>query len=81
MSDIKNTDVKLPVGLATTKLTLDEIGVIFVLMALPHLEGDHEWDTNERLKEIVEDFLKRGILIATLTTDGGTNVEIDLDKV
>lgn len=77
----KNHDVTLPVDLATNKLSLEEIGSIFILMALPHLESDHGWDKNDRLKDIVDDFFKRGILTSTPTGDGGANVEIDLDKV
>lgn len=77
----KNQEVTLPVDLATNKLSLDEIGSIFILMALPYLESDHGWDKNDRLKDIVDDFFKRGILTSTPDDDGGNNVEIDLDKV
>lgn len=77
----KITDVILPTDLATNKLTLEEIGSIFILMALPHLESDHGWDKDEKLKGIIEDFFNRGILTSTTESDGGVNVEIDLDKV
>lgn len=81
MDKNKTMEVLLPVDLATNKLSLNEIGSIFVLMALPYLDNDHGWDKDDSLKDIIEDFFKRGILTSTSADDGGVNVEIDLDKI
>lgn len=67
-------DITLPIEL-TNGLTLEEIGAIYILMALPHLEKSSKWFIDDRLNELLHYFEEEGIVI---TNDENFNIEIDL---
>jgi hypothetical protein len=67
-------DIKLPLELADG-MTLEEIGAIYILMALPHLPRESNWFIDEKLIDYLRYFEEEGII----TTNGEDfNIEIDL---
>lgn len=67
-------DIVLPIELANG-LTLEEIGAIYILMCLPHLDRSSEWFIDDRLQELLVSFTEEGIVT---TNDDDFNIEIDL---
>lgn len=70
-------EITLPIELANTHLTLEEIGALFVLMALPHFDTDLKWGEHKQFMGIIQDFVREGIIIPSKVNDD-TSVEIDL---
>lgn len=68
------TDIKLPLELADG-MTLEEIGAIYILMALPYLPRESNWFIDDKLIEYLKYFEEEGIIH---TNKENFNVEIDL---
>lgn len=68
-------EVTLPTEIIEGALTLEEIGALFILMALPYYDNDLGWDKNNKFKDIINHFIKEGIIIPN---NKDNSVEIDL---
>ena len=71
------TDITLPVDLASDGLTLEEIGALYVLMALPKLNRKSKWFIDDKLLAYLNYFIDEEIVIPS-GEDGNLNIEIDL---
>ena len=67
-------EITLPLELANG-LTLEEIGAMYILMALPHLPRDSNWFIDEKLIDYLNYFESEEII---KTNKDNFNIEIDL---
>jgi hypothetical protein len=67
-------EITLPLELADG-MTLEEIGAIYILMALPHLPRESNWFIDEKLINYLRYFEEEGIIE---TNKENFNIEIDL---
>jgi hypothetical protein len=72
-------DLTLPIELAETKLTLDEIGAIFVLYSMNKISDDSklEWSLDKGLSLIMKDLVSMGIVSIT-ESENGPVLDIDI---
>ena len=75
-------DIKLPYDLATSGLSLHEIGGIFVLFASTHMTSEEKakWD-KDKLFSITMKSLVKNEIININQKGGDVYVEIDLEKI
>lgn len=74
---MNNLEITLPVELASDGLTLEEIGALYVLMALPKLDRKSKWFIDDSLLEYLNYFIDEEIVIPS-KEDGNLGIEIDL---
>ena len=78
---IMKSDILLPVELAESgKLSLSQIGALFVLMAMPHLDTTNPWNHDSEFKDIVSDLVNKRIIIPSMDGDE-LNIEIDITDI
>lgn len=75
----RKTEITLPIELANLHLDLDDIGAIFVLMCIPHMDDAEkaEWVKDEDFMYIINDLMNEEI-VKSSEIDGELTVEIDL---
>lgn len=73
MKDVTIPDITLPLDVA--KLSVEEIGTIFLVMAMPHLTDDEKvrWATDEVFISTIKDLIKEEIIVIS-----NDEVEINL---
>jgi len=74
----KSKDITLPVELANSRLSLIEIGSLFVLMSLPLMDKkDFDfWKNNDVLKSHITMLIKAGIVFQKRN---GDDIELEID--
>lgn len=79
MEIIQPKDIVLPVELASGKYSLKEIGSIFVLMSIPHLDtlSKEKWNEDEDLMDILDTLITEGIA-TTVEIDGNLNLVMNI---
>jgi hypothetical protein len=75
-------EIILPIELASSKLSLADIGTLFVLMCIPHMndEDRQRWSSYSDFTEEVAYLIDEGIVIPS-QVDGDLHVEIDLANI
>jgi hypothetical protein len=67
-------DITIPTEIINGSLTLEEIGTLIILMALPYCNNDYGWGENKEFNKNLKHFIEEEIVIPV----GGNSVEIDL---
>lgn len=77
------SEVTLPVQLAETDFSLEEIGGIFVLCCLFKMSDAYKtkWSNNDKLSNIVEKLIKSGIADVSNDDADEPALNIDLTKL
>ena len=76
-------DITLPKELGECKLSLQEIGAIFVLYSLNKIDEDAQshWSTDESMTETGRSLVERGIIKFSKNDDDENIMEIDITNV
>lgn len=81
LRDMSNTEITLPIEIASDSLTLEEIGALVVLSAMPHLKRESNWFIDERLHDLLDEFMSEEIVTQPKNPDNALQLEIDLTWV
>lgn len=76
-------EITLPRELAESKLSLEEIGAIFVLFSLPKLAEEFRisWSRDENMSEVGESLIERGIIKMSVDDNNENIMTIDITKL
>jgi hypothetical protein len=75
-----NGDITLPLEVSNGKLTLEEIGAIFVLFSLPKIEDEElktSWSNDDYLGEVLQSMIDRKI-VEYDTKDGILEIQLNI---
>lgn len=83
MESEPTNDIILPKELTTGAFTLEQIGTICVLMAIPTLKPEQitAWATDVTFLRTINDLIDEGIAVPTVEADGTTLLELDLTNI
>jgi hypothetical protein len=69
-------EITLPLDIASDSLTLEEIGALVVLMAMPKMKRDSKWFLNKKLLDYLDYFLSEGIVTKP---EGSEDLQLEID--
>jgi hypothetical protein len=78
-----NTDITLPHEISTCGFSLEEIGAIYVLFAIPSMEKKDiiKWSQNNHFLETTTSLIDKKFIDVDYDENDNLLLELDLDKI
>lgn len=78
---MKDTTIEIPTKIADGRFSLEEIGILCVVMSSPNLTKEQaiQWDNNKDLKQGLEGLAERGVVKFDKDENGDNILNIDIE--